>query len=154
MSARGRNRSRRRRRPRRRGRTPWILALGGVLGCVAGGVTGCAMRPRASGPPTDVDLARDVALLGVETEGEGSDPDGADERLLALLSEIQARHLEALTTASPEVSAYYIGYDLTDRRSLWMEASGGSIIARNRDQRRLVDVDVRVHVHVCVQVWP
>lgn len=114
----------------------------GVAALVLGLVGACAPNaPRLRGPASDVVVTRDVAALGIVPSAT---PDASTRALIAFLSSVQQAHLEQLSAVPEDRAAYYIGYDLIDTRSLWLEASAGAIVGAGSDTRRQVDVDVRV----------
>jgi predicted Zn-dependent protease len=83
----------------------------------------------------------EVKVLRVEPTAGNAPP--ARSPLLDYMVEENRRWAEALK-ADPDEPAHYVGYQISDKRIVSLEAEGGSVLQEEDLRERFLDVDVRV----------
>jgi len=123
----------------------WV-AVAAIAGC--GPATPKVTAPAPLPPPKAVDdkpadLPDIPAKIEVTTikPTSGADPAARSPLLDVMMSENQ-RWMRTLTK-QPD-PAYFLGYTITDQRSVTLEAEGGAIVTDSDDTDRNLDVEVRV----------
>src|SRR5688572_13779431 len=109
-------------------------------------LSGCPSRPRVGvDEPTDGEKLPPAVPAKVEVQRvdpmDANDP-SARSPLLDVMREENARWTDALKASGPP--AYFLGYLITDRRTVVLEASDGGLVIEDDDSSRALDVDVRV----------
>jgi TldD protein len=97
-------------------------------------------KPAAEKPLDLPDVPAKIATTTIKPESD-DDPAARSPLLDVMMSENQ-RWMRALTQ-QPD-PAYFLGYTITDQRSVTLEAEGGAIVTDSDDTDRNLDVEVRV----------
>ncbi len=113
------------------------LALVTLAGCPGGPKVGVDHPGDALPPP----IPAKVEVDRIDPM-DANDP-SARSPLLDIMREENTRWLSALSS-DPKAPAYFIGYLITDRRSVVLEASDGGLVIQDDQTNRALDVEVRV----------